>query len=392
MMPISDTPTPEIHEQAAVQEINDENMDDRIPPASAETPAGDNQPPSPTGATPPVLNSEEKADSAMPSAPLFSTILMAATVKAVNDLGDRYIHFGVCTENPFSEVLTMAAQKRDALTAFASSNAECNLTFQIPETPPGGDDLEQMFKEACVILDGNDRAHAIDAAVTRGAKFLADVLQVSQLISTHIRQLSAGLSAADDIRDIVTSTLQEFDSITTELNNEMRGKAIHTDVQLAHFEKVVEARALVRSDLLRDEDPIRDARELLSTLYNSALTPQKRIDSLYYLMEEVEDRRCNKAVTYKDRVHKSNWVPPMYSVYAEKWTMATVSSMNNARLPITRRRQPVFSPFAVLPRHVRATAPHQGTTWWEVGPTNPRYDFLQLRQDTLNEATNLCDG
>jgi hypothetical protein len=105
----------------------------------------------------------------------------------------------------------------------------------------------------------DDRAHAIDAAVARGANFLADVHHASQHIATHIQQLSAGLAAADDIRDIVKSSLQEFDSITTELNNEMRGKAIHTDVQLAHFEQVVEARALLRSDLLRDEDPIRDA-------------------------------------------------------------------------------------------------------------------------------------
>ena len=164
------------------------------------------------------------------------------------------------------------------------------------------------------------------------------------------------------------------------------------DVQLAHFDQVVQARALLRADLLRDEEPIRDAREVLSTLYNSALTPEKRLNSLYYLMEEVEERRRNKAATYKERAHKSNWVPPTYSFYAEKWTMATVASMNNARLPVVRRNRPVFSPFVVLPRHIRATAPHQGTPWWEVGPANPRYDFLQLRQDTLNDTTNLCEG
>jgi hypothetical protein len=137
MMPITDTPTLEINEQAAVQEVNHEITDDHITPVSAETPPGGNLPSSSTGVSPLAPNPEEKADSEMPNACQFSTILMAATVKAVNDLGDRYIHFGVCTENPFSEVLTMAAQKRDALTTFASSNAECSrkhALFSMPMT------------------------------------------------------------------------------------------------------------------------------------------------------------------------------------------------------------------------------------------------------------------
>ena len=116
------------------------------------------------------------------------------------------------------------------------------------------------------------------------------------------------------------------------------------------------------------------------------------MDSLYYLMEETEERRRIRAVTYKGRLHKSNWVPPTYSLYADNWKIASVASMNDARKPINRRARPVISPFVVLPSHVRATAPHQGKSWWEVGPTNPRYDFLQLRQDTLNEVSNLCDG
>jgi hypothetical protein len=129
---------------------------------------------------------------------------------------------------------------------------------------------------------------------------------------------------------------------------------------------------------------------VLSNLYDLALLPQRRIDSLYYLMEELEERR--RADTYKGRMHKSNWVTPTYSLYTDKWKMATVASMQNARQPIHRRTRPVLSPFVVLPRHVRATAPHQGKSWWEVCPTNPRHDSIQLREATLNEVTNLCEG
>jgi hypothetical protein len=50
----------------------------------------------------------------------------------------------------------------------------------------------------------------------------------------------------------------------------MRGKAIHIDLQLAHFVQVTKARELLRADLLVDEDEIRTKRGKLTDLREAA--------------------------------------------------------------------------------------------------------------------------
>jgi hypothetical protein len=252
-LPLTDTPSPEINTQVDDQEATHLTTDDHATSVNADPAADASLTPSTTGATSlalapaetantempcasleaeppadanlapstddvhsPAPASEQKADSEMPDVSHVSIILFPATVRAINALGERYTRFGVCTENPFTEILLMAGQKRVALSTFATSNEKCDLTFQIPTAPTGGDNLEQMFKDACVILDVDERSHAIDAAIARGAKFLADVHNAAQHISTHIQHVSAGLRAADDIRDIVKNTLQEVDAITKE--------------------------------------------------------------------------------------------------------------------------------------------------------------------------------
>lgn len=142
---------------------------------------------------------------------------------------------------------------------------------------------------------------------------------------------------------------------------------------------MTKAHDLLRSDLLSDEDEIRDKRKQLSDLRDVAWKPQLRAASMFHPMEEIKSRRRNRASTYKDRRHTSDWLPTAYSIYPSSWRIASSSSMQNARLPPHRRTAPVVSPFVILPRHIRAIAPHQGHEWWNIHPGNPRRDFIQVR-------------
>jgi hypothetical protein len=54
-------------------------------------------------------------------------------------------------------------------------------------------------------------------------------------------------------------------------------------------------------------------------------------------------------------------------------------------------REKARSPFAILPGYLRALGPHQGRGWWNFGQTT-QYDFLQLRQDILNDDRHVKDG
>ena len=304
----------------------------------------------------------------MPPSARTPIIVSPETASAVFAVGDGYTHFGVCPDQPLTETLDMAEAKFEAVTSFHTAYSQCNLQFVIPEAPPGGDKLEKLFKEACIIEDAEA---AIAAVVAKGAKFLADLSLVQSLLTDHNSQLSAGIAASNEVARIVKDALSEFDAVTTELNNTMSGKAIHIDLQLAHFAQVVHARELLRVDLLSDENEIQTKREQLTDLREAAWKPYLRAASKFHLMEEMESRRRNRANTYTDRRHTSDWLPTAYSIYPSKWRKASSSSMQNARLPLHRRTAPVLSPFVILPRHIRATAPHQGHEWWNIHPGNP---------------------
>jgi hypothetical protein len=145
-------------------------------------------------------------------------ILSPETTSAILAVGERYVALGVCSDQPFAETLSMAEAKLEDVTIFHTAYSQCDLSFDIAEAPPGGDKLEQLFKDACVLIDDEERATAIDAAVATGAKFLADVSNVHTMLTDHRALHTAGLEAANNVARTVQDTLKEFDAIKTNLN------------------------------------------------------------------------------------------------------------------------------------------------------------------------------
>lgn len=164
------------------------------------------------------LKPQNSSDTSMPQTPRTPVIVSPETASEVLALGDRYTQLGVCSEQPLTETLEMAEAKYETVTTFHTVYSQCNLQFVIPDAPVGGDRLQKLFKEACVIENVAARATAIDTVVSKGAKFLADLSLVQSQLTDHKSLLTAGIVATDEVARTVKEALTEFDSVMTDLN------------------------------------------------------------------------------------------------------------------------------------------------------------------------------
>jgi hypothetical protein len=87
------------------------------------------------------------------------------------------------------------------------------------------------------------------------------------------------------------------------------------------------------------------------------------------------------------------WCAKMLTFSVPEWPMATAGTM--AKVRKTRffmAQEPIQSPFAILPGHLRALAPHQGLGWWNFGHDAISHDFITIREDMYSDNQYVKDG
>jgi hypothetical protein len=320
-----------------------------------------------------------------------SQVISPGTLMAIEELGNDLDTILGKNRSIFPQYLDALRDLGPTFTRFLMELAKCTVTFETPAPTEGCDTLDQRFRDACVITDTPDRAHAIDAALGNIATILESAKTNYHVLSARRKLLAAPINVSKELSGAVTYTTQEFSNILIQYNTWMKEQG--TDVTVT-LEIAARAEALATdiasqtqaciTGVQRDITEPTQQMETIGSAYRHAA-------SLYSLLKAWVEWWNTHGIQYKEQASMSAWVPPTYSMYPQKWSIATTVTMGDARRPEDRQRQKFRSPFFVLPPHIRALAPHQARYWWKFG-LEDRNNFLHLRETMLNHPSYATDG
>jgi hypothetical protein len=149
--------------------------------------------------------------------------------------------------------------------------------------------------------------------------------------------------------------------------------------------------AVIKSQIKPIRNVVIDIHESTSTKQKEVGAGLRQLSSLGELLQHWTTSWQAQAIKYTDSPSTTAWCAQTLPFDVREWPIATAVTMANVRKTRFVSKEPIRSPFAILPGYIRALGPHQGHRWWNFN-NNSRHDIHAIHAEMIADHRHAKNG